>query len=86
VHYLLSYNLLSKNVKVQIYRSIILPVFLYDYETLSLTLREECRLMFSKIRSCGGYLGLRGTRKQGIGEDCITKNFMLCTPHQISFG
>jgi hypothetical protein len=36
--------LLSKNVKIKIYRTIILPVVLYGCETWSLTLREECRL------------------------------------------
>jgi hypothetical protein len=33
--------LLSKNLKIKIYRSIILPVALYGCETWSLTLREE---------------------------------------------
>jgi hypothetical protein len=36
--------LLSKNLKLKIYRTIILPVVLYGCETWSLTLREECRL------------------------------------------
>jgi hypothetical protein len=36
--------LLSKNLKIKIYRTIILPVVLYGYETWSLTLREERRL------------------------------------------
>jgi hypothetical protein len=40
---LLSCRLLSKNVKITIYKTIILPVVLYAYETLSLTLREEHR-------------------------------------------
>jgi hypothetical protein len=35
--------LLCKNIKIEIYRTIILPV-LYGRETWSLTLREECRL------------------------------------------
>jgi hypothetical protein len=35
---------LSRNVKVKIYRTIILPVVLYGCETWSLTLREEHRL------------------------------------------
>jgi hypothetical protein len=35
--------LLSKNVKMRIYKSIILPVVLYGCETWSLTLREEYR-------------------------------------------
>ena len=33
-----------KNVKIKIYRTIILPVVLYECETWSLTLREEHRL------------------------------------------
>jgi UDP-galactopyranose mutase len=41
---LLSYSLLSKNLKIKIYRTAILRVVLYVYETLSLTLKEERRL------------------------------------------
>jgi len=41
---LLSSSLLSKNLKIKTYRTIILPVVLYGYETWSLTLREERRL------------------------------------------
>jgi len=37
----LSSRLLSKNLKVKIYRTIILSVVLYGCETWSLTLREE---------------------------------------------
>ena len=37
-------RLLSKNLKIKIYRNIILPVVLYGCETWSLTLREERRL------------------------------------------
>jgi hypothetical protein len=40
---LLSSRLLSRNVKVKIYKTIFLPV-LYGCETWSLTLREEHRL------------------------------------------
>jgi hypothetical protein len=40
----LSSSLLPKNLKIKIYRTIILPVVLYGCETLSLTLRVECRL------------------------------------------
>jgi len=35
--------LLSKNIKIKIYRSISLPLVLYGCETWSLTLREEHR-------------------------------------------
>jgi hypothetical protein len=37
-------RLLSKNIKIRIYKSIILPVVLYGCKTWSLTLREEHRL------------------------------------------
>jgi len=37
-------KLLSKNLKIKIYRTIILPVVLYGCETWSLTLREERKL------------------------------------------
>ena len=36
--------LLSKNIKIMIYRTIILPLVLYGCETWSLTLREDHRL------------------------------------------
>ena len=41
----LSSSLLSKKLKIKIYRTIILPVVLYGCETLSLTLREVRRGM-----------------------------------------
>ena len=44
VQNLLSSSLLSKTVKIKIYRTMIFPVVLYGCETLSLTLREERRL------------------------------------------
>jgi len=44
VQNLLSSSLLSKNVKIRIYRSIILPVILYGCETWSLILKKEPRL------------------------------------------
>jgi hypothetical protein len=44
VQNLLSSRLLSKNQKMRIYKTIILPVILYGCETWSLTLREEHRL------------------------------------------
>jgi len=44
VQYLLSSRWLSKNLKIKIYRTIILTVVLYGCETWSLTLREERKL------------------------------------------
>jgi hypothetical protein len=48
--YLLSSSLLSKNIKIKIYRTIILPFVLYGYETWSFTLREELRLRVYEYR------------------------------------
>ena len=44
VQNLLSSRLLSKNLKIKIYKNIILPVVLYGCETWLLTLREERKL------------------------------------------
>ena len=44
VQNLLPSCLLSKNLKIKIYRTIIFPVVLYECGTWSLTLREEHRL------------------------------------------
>ena len=44
MHNHLSFNLLSKNLKIKVYRTRILPVVLYGCETWSLTLKEERRL------------------------------------------
>jgi len=48
VQNLLSSRLLSKNLKIKIYRTIILPVVLDGRETWSLTLREERKLRVSE--------------------------------------
>jgi len=49
-------SLLSKNLKIKIYRTIILPV-LYGFETWSLTLRKECRLRVFENRVFRRILG-----------------------------
>jgi hypothetical protein len=58
--------LLSKNLKIRIYRTIILPVVLYGCETLSLTLREERGLRVFEIRVLRRTFGPR--RDKVIGE------------------
>ena len=58
----LSSRLLSKNLKIKIYRTIILPVVLYGCETWSLTLREERRLWVFENRVLRRLFGPRGTR------------------------
>jgi len=71
----------SKNLKIKIYRTIILPVVVYGCETWSLILREECRLRVFENRVLRIILGLRGTKLQGSGENYIMRSLMICTPH-----
>jgi hypothetical protein len=49
VQNLLSCSLLSKNIKIKIYRTIFLPVVLYGCETWSLSLKEEHRMRVLRI-------------------------------------
>ena len=62
----LSSRLLPKNLKIKIYRTIILPVVLYGYETWSLTLREERRLRVFENRVLRRVFGPK--REEVIGE------------------
>jgi hypothetical protein len=48
---LLSSRLISKNITIKIYKTVILTVVLYRCETWSLTLREKHRLRFLR-REC----------------------------------
>jgi hypothetical protein len=50
VQNLLSSRLLSKNLKIKIYKTVILLVVLYGCESWSLTLREEHKLKVSENR------------------------------------
>jgi hypothetical protein len=75
--------LLSKNIKTQIYRTVILPVVLYGCEAWSLTLREEHRLQVFENRVLRKISGPKD-RVTGSAEDYLTRSFMLCTPHHQS--
>jgi hypothetical protein len=59
-------RLLSRNVKVKIYKTIIIPVVLYGCETWSLTLREEHRLRVFEKRVRRRIFG--PTRDEVTGE------------------
>ena len=82
----LSSSLLSKNIKIKIYSTIILPVVVYGCETWSFTLREERRLAVFENRVPRRILGQRGTRYHGSGEKYIIWSLMIYTTRQILFG
>ena len=56
---LLSFSLPSKNLKIKLFRNIILPFVLYGCETWSLTLREERRLRVFENKLLGRIFGPR---------------------------
>jgi hypothetical protein len=66
VQSLLSSRLLSRNLKVKIYKTIILPVVLYGCESWSLILREENRLRVFENRVLRRILGPK--RDEVTGE------------------
>ena len=60
VQNLSSSSLLSKNVNIKIYRTIIVPVVLYGCETWSLTMTEERRLRVCENRALRKLFGPEG--------------------------
>jgi hypothetical protein len=47
--------------------------------------REDCRLRVFENKVRRRLFGPKRDEVTKDGEDYITKSFMLCTPHQISF-
>jgi hypothetical protein len=74
VQNLLSSSFLSKNVKIRIYRIIILPVVLYGCETWSLTLKEEHRLKVLENRVLRRIFGSKRDAVTGNGEYYIMRS------------
>ena len=67
VQKLLSSRLLSKNLKIKIYRTMILPVILYGCESWSLTLREEHRL---RVFENGALRRIFGPKRDEVTGEC----------------
>jgi hypothetical protein len=67
VQNLLSSRLLSKNLKIRIYRTTTLPVVLYGCETWSLTLKEERKLRVFENRVLRRIFGSKRDEVSGNG-------------------
>ena len=82
VQNLLSSSLLSKKVKIKIYRTIISPVVLYGCETWSLTLREERRLRVFENRVLRGVFGPKRDEVTGEWRKLHNEelNGLYCSP------
>ena len=69
-------RLLSKKLKVKIYKTIILPVVLYGCETWSLTLREEHRLRVLENKVLREIFGTKRDEITGNVESYIMLSYM----------
>ena len=76
---LLSSNLLSKNLKIKIYRTIVMPVVLCGFETWSLKMREECRVRVFENRMLRRIFGPKRDEVTGNGENYIMRSLVICT-------
>ena len=85
VWYPSSPHFLLRNIKIKINRTKILPIILFGFETLSLTLREEQRLMVFKKRALQKILGAKREEVTSDWSDYIMRTFIIFTPHQIVF-
>jgi hypothetical protein len=83
VQNLLSSHLLSKDLKIRIYKTIFLPVILYGCETWSLILREEHRLRVFESRVLRRILEMKMVEVMAGEENSITRSFVISTLHQI---
>ena len=75
-----------QNIKIKIYRNIILPVVLYGCVTWSLTLRDGRRLRMFGNRILRRIFGPKRDEVTSGGEHYITRSLMICIPHLILFG
>jgi hypothetical protein len=77
--------LLSRNLKVKIYNTILLPVVLYGCETWSATLREEHRLRVFEYRVVRGIFGPKGDEVTGEGRKLQSGELrnLYSSPHNI---
>jgi len=82
----------SQNLKIKVYRNVILPVVLSGCETWSVTLREERRLRVFENRVLRRIFGPKWdevTRKWiTVHNEELNDLYclMICTAHQILFG
>ena len=85
VQNLLSSSLLSKNLKIKICRTIILPVILHGCKTWSLILREERKIRVYENRVLRRIFGPKKDEVTESGANYIMHRSVICNPHPILF-
>jgi hypothetical protein len=79
-------SLLLKNLKIKIYRNIILSVVLYGCETWSPKLREESRMTVFENRMLRRIFESKRDEVTGEWKNYIRKSLMICTAHPLLCG
>ena len=74
------------NIKIKIYRTIILLLVLYGCETWSLQLTEERRKRLFENRELRRIFEPERGKVTGSRGNYTKRGSLLCTPHQILFG
>jgi hypothetical protein len=82
----LSSRRLSRNVRVKMYRTIILPVVLYVCDTWSLILSKEHRLRVFESRVLRRIFGPKRGKVTGELRKLYGGGFVICTHRQILLG
>jgi hypothetical protein len=82
----LSYSFLPKNLKIKIYKTIIVSVVLYGCNTWSLRLRGERRLRLFENRALMRIFGPKRYEVTGEWRKQHKEELMICTPHPVLFG
>jgi len=80
---LLTSSLLSKNLKIKVYRTIILSVVLYGCETWSLTLRKERRLRVFENRVLKRIFWPKRDEVKAEWRKLHNEELNVCTAHPI---
>jgi len=82
----LSWSLLSKDIKIKMYRTVIWPVVSYGCEAWSVTLSEVHRLRVFENGVLRKVFVPKRDEVTGEWRRLIMRNFMICAPYQILFG
>jgi hypothetical protein len=79
-------SFISKNIKIKVYRTIILSVALYGCEAWLLRMREDHRLRVFENKVSRTTFGCKSNEVTENGENYTMKSLMNCALHQILFG
>ena len=83
---LIFFHFATGRIKIKVYRTIILPIVLYECETWSLTLREELWLKVFQHKVRRRIFGPKRDEVKGVWRRLRKEELNDLYPHQILFG